>query len=83
MLGQLAAEVSLEYDQEGDVLYLSLGAPRAAWSSPSPKLPGLLIRRAFDNGEVCGATVIGFSELDQAELDAVLPFRVDWRKLRR
>lgn len=83
MLDQLDAEVSLEYDDEGDVLYISLGAPRAAVSIPSPELPGLFLRRALDNGQVCGATVIGFSELSRADLDAVVPFRVDWQKLRR
>jgi len=83
MLEQLDAEVSLDYDEEADVLYISIGAPRAAVSIASRSLPGLFIRHAFDgNQDVCGATVAGFSELRRADLDAALPFRVDWDKLR-
>lgn len=47
------------YDDEGDVLYLSVGDPRPAVSEE----PGddVLLRHDVETGEVVGLTVLNFS----------------------
>lgn len=82
-LDQLDHKISLDYDDEADVLYVSIGAPRPAISRPVVGMPNVALRYAFDDGALCGATIMWFSEYRTEELDAVLPFKVDWSKLRR
>ena len=52
--------VSWDYDEEADVLYLSLGEPRPALSVDLGE--GLVARYDQEEGEVVGLTVIGFRE---------------------
>jgi len=46
------------YDDEADVLYVSLGAPRAADTFPGEH--GLLVRKDMNTGEVVGVTVLDY-----------------------
>ncbi len=55
-----ATRVDTLYDDEADVLYISLEAPRAADTFPGEH--GILIRRDMNTGEVIGVTVIGYEE---------------------
>jgi uncharacterized protein YuzE len=48
------------YDQEADVLYLSVGPPKP--SSIIEDQEGLLIQRDLSTGEVVGATVLDYQQ---------------------
>jgi uncharacterized protein YuzE len=48
------------YDQEADVLYLSVGPPKP--SSIIEDQEGLLIQRDLTTGEVVGATVLDYQQ---------------------
>lgn len=51
--------MQLAYDQEGDVLYLSIGDPRPAISEELGD--DVLLRVSIDTGEVVGLTILNFS----------------------
>jgi hypothetical protein len=53
------APLQADYDERGDVLYISLGNPRDAESESHER--GVLLRFAVDSDEHVGVTVIGFS----------------------
>jgi len=55
-----ATRLDVLYDDEADVLYVSLGAPRAADTFPGEH--GILIRKDMNTGEVIGVTIIGYEE---------------------
>ncbi len=67
---------ALNYDQEHDVLYISLGPPVPSYSDEDG-VRGVLIRRAIGTGEITGATIIDYSKRDKKQLQKVLPFRVN------
>jgi hypothetical protein len=52
------AQMTADYDQDADVLYVLAGQPRAA---EGEDLPGGIVRRyALDDAAPCGVTVIGY-----------------------
>ncbi len=55
-----ATRLDVLYNDEADVLYVSLGAPRAADTFPGEH--GLLVRKDMNTGEVIGVTIIGYEE---------------------
>jgi hypothetical protein len=59
-MAQTELELKMKYDPEGDVLYGSLGEPRAAISVETEK--GIVYRLDPDTDEVVGFTVIDFSK---------------------
>lgn len=52
--------LSVDYDDEADTLYLSLGEPRPAVGEVDDK--GVILRYALDNEDHCGVTVPWFKE---------------------
>jgi hypothetical protein len=53
-----SAQMTADYDQDADVLYVLVGEPRAA---EGEDLPGGIIRRyALDDATPCGVTVVGY-----------------------
>jgi hypothetical protein len=53
-----SAQLTADYDQDADVLYVLVGEPRAA---EGEDLPGGIVRRyALDDAAPCGVTVIGY-----------------------
>ncbi|MBN1424231.1 DUF2283 domain-containing protein, partial [Candidatus Fermentibacteria bacterium] len=50
-------DVTWEYDEEADVLYLSMGEPRPAMGIDIGE--GTIVRYDEDSGEVVGLTVTG------------------------
>jgi uncharacterized protein YuzE len=50
---------SVDYDAEGDVLYLSIGEPRAGYGDETPE--GHILRYDAQD-EFCGVTLIGVQE---------------------
>lgn len=61
------AEVSWNYDDEADVLYLSVGDPRPAVGVDVGE--GIVARYDEDNNEVVGVTLIGLRARLTEELD--------------
>jgi uncharacterized protein YuzE len=59
-LAHSASGLDVLYDDEADVLYISLGMPRAADTFPEEH--GLLVRKDMNTGEVIGVTIIGYEE---------------------
>lgn len=58
-----------KYDPDADVLYLSIGAPRAGYGEETPE--GHLLR--FDeHGDFCGVTIIDAQSLMQTEGQVVV-----------
>ena len=66
------------YDKDADVLYLSIGEPRAATGVETPE--GHIVRYD-DEGHVVGLTIIGARELlaTQHRVDITLPARTELR----
>jgi hypothetical protein len=53
-----SAQMTADYDQHADVLYVLVGEPRPA---EGEDLPGGIVRRyALDDAAPCGVTVIGY-----------------------
>ena len=53
-----SAQMTADYDQDADVLYVMVGDPRPA---EGEDLPGEIVRRyALDDAASCGITVIGY-----------------------
>jgi hypothetical protein len=53
-----SAQMTADYDQDADVLYVLVGEPRAG---EGEDLPGGIVRRyALDDATPCGVTVIGY-----------------------
>ena len=70
----------LFYDAEGDVLYLSIGEPRAAVSQEIGN--DVLLRVDPETGEVVGLTVLNLSSrFGSAQFPQSLPISIDFRKL--
>lgn len=61
------ADVSWDYDEEADVLYLSVGEPRPAVGVDIGE--GVVARYDEDNREVVGVTLIGLRARLLRELD--------------
>ncbi|MFI5351780.1 MAG: DUF2283 domain-containing protein [Candidatus Binatales bacterium] len=53
-----ATRLDVLYDDEADVLYVSLGAPRPADTFPGEH--GLLVRKDMNTGEVVGVTIMDY-----------------------
>src|ERR1700722_9573515 len=54
------SEVRASYDADGDILYVSLGAPVPADSESRPR--GILLRYRSSDDVPCGVTVLSFAE---------------------
>ncbi len=52
-------KLDIDYDSQGDVLYISLGGPREADDSTEPQ-DGVIIRSR--KGELVGITIIGLKK---------------------
>jgi uncharacterized protein YuzE len=65
---------SVEYDRESDVLYLSIGEPRAGVGEETPEGH---VWRFDEEGQFCGLTLIGaqaiLNSTDGEEVDITLP----------
>lgn len=55
---------SIEYDAEGDVLYLSIGEPRPAIGEETPE--GHVLLFDAETGEFCGLTLVSVRHLVDA-----------------
>ena len=66
---------NVDYDQENDVLYLSMGEPRPGHGEETPEGH---IARFDEEGEFCGVTLIGvMRHLEkQGAIDVTLPRRI-------
>ncbi len=53
-------QLELSYDRDADVLYISIGTPRPAYSYEDEH--GLLLRKDPGNGELVGATILDYEE---------------------
>lgn len=73
-------KLTVNYDQEHDVLYISVGKPVPSFSDEEG-LKGLYIRRAMGSGKVTGATVMDYSKRNKRSLGKYLPFKVDFHSL--
>jgi uncharacterized protein YuzE len=72
--------MQLFYDDEGDVLYLSIGDPRPAISEELGD--DVLLRHDIETGEVVGLTVLNFSSRFSKSKDSQkLPVEIDLRAL--
>lgn len=66
------AEMSVSYDRQSDVLYLSYGETREAISEENED--GVLVRRDPGSNEILGFTVVDFSRrFAQSDRPIILP----------
>ena len=66
------AEMSVSYDRQSDVLYLSYGENREAISEENED--GVLVRRDPRSNEILGFTVVDFSRrFAQSDMPIILP----------
>jgi len=68
--------VSMEYDDEADVLYIALGSPQPAIAREDPDIEGLHMLYSVQSGQLCGVTVIWYSRQDKSKLLERIPFSV-------
>lgn len=63
----------VSYDAASDVLYLSIGKPRAAEGEQTPE--GHIVHFDQETGEFCGVTVIGVQEIlaEAGSVDVTVP----------
>ena len=54
----ISAQMTADYDDEADVLYVFVGDPRPAEGEDLPS--GIVRRYALDDATPCGVTVIGY-----------------------
>ncbi len=62
------SDLTWDYDQEADVLYLAFGDPVPAYGQHLDE--DILLRYSAENDEIVGITVIGFKEM--GGVDALL-----------
>lgn len=74
-------DIQARYDRDHDVLYLSVGNPRPAYSLAEDDDGRIIIRHDFETHEIVGVTVVGFRSFDRKKLQARLPFHVDLTKI--
>jgi hypothetical protein len=72
----VASRPQVHYDQEADVLYISLGKPVPSISKEDPEIEGLHYRYAIGTKNLSGATIVWYSLQDKDELRRRLPFPV-------
>lgn len=66
------AEMSVSYDRQSDVLYLSYGEAREAISEENED--GVLVRRDPSSNEILGFTVVDFSRrFAKSDTPIILP----------
>jgi hypothetical protein len=53
-------QCELSYDRDADVLYVSIGTPRPAYTYEDEQ--GLLLRRDPNSGETVGVTILDYEE---------------------
>ena len=53
-------QFQLSYDRDADVLYVSIGSPRPAYTDEDEQ--GLLIRKDPKSGETVGVTILDYEE---------------------
>ncbi len=64
------------YDEDADVLYISIGAPRPSYAREDSEVECLNLLYAVNDGNLCGATVVWYSEQDKDQLRRRIPFEV-------
>ena len=53
-------QFELSYDRDADVLYISIGSPRPAYTYEEEQ--GLLLRKDPKSGEIVGVTILDYEE---------------------
>jgi uncharacterized protein YuzE len=63
----------MSYDQDADVLYLSIGKPQRAVGEQTPE--GHIVHFDEESGEFCGVTIIGVQEIltELGSVDVTVP----------
>jgi hypothetical protein len=73
----------VHYDDLADVVYLSIGPPRASVGEPTPE--GHVVLFDEVTGEFCGLTIIGLKRIESGELPRAVtipsPQEIDSDKL--
>ncbi|WP_413780315.1 DUF2283 domain-containing protein [Anaeroselena agilis] len=72
-------KLTLNYDTEHDILYVSLGTPRPSYCSRD--VDGILIRNSFNDGRFSGVTIMDFSKRTKEQLQKVIPVKLDIENL--
>lgn len=54
--------IQIRFDDEADVLYVSIGRPRRAFSQTDPEDERVFWRYAMDDDALCGVTVLDYRE---------------------
>lgn len=69
----------IRYDNEHDVLYIFLGAPRLAYDDEIS--PGIFLRKTDDTDEVVGAVIMDYRKCDTKHLRRIIPFDIDFMQV--
>lgn len=64
-------ELNIGYDQEYDILYVSIGAPVPSYCDKD--IEGVLFRKAMNSHELSGVTIMDFSQKTKSQLKRILP----------
>lgn len=73
-------EIKYDYDQEEDILYLSIGEPRPSITKEIEE--GILIREDIKTGELTGVTILDYKERINNKEKIDIPKEFDLSKIK-
>lgn len=78
-----SSTITINYDPQHDVLYLSRGEPVASYSNEANyDGPGkILIRSSMEGGDLTGVTILDYSRVPKEKLKEFIQFHVNWNKV--
>jgi hypothetical protein len=76
VLGLDVKKPEIGYDEQADVLYVSIGCPVPSVSEEDHEVEGVHYRYSLETRILLGATILLYSRQDKAELRKRLPFLV-------
>lgn len=80
MLKRQPNNLQISYDQEYDILYVSIGDPVPSYSDEEG-LKGFYIRRAMATDKVTGVTIMDYSKRNKRSLAKFSPLKIDFNSL--
>ncbi len=72
-------KLTLNYDENHDVLYVSLGTPKPSYCDND--IDGVLIRRSIKSNRLSGLTIMDFSKKNKEQLKRIIPYKINLDEL--
>lgn len=73
------SELNIGYDQDHDILYVSIGAPVPSYCDED--IEGVLFRKSMKSHKLSGVTIMDFSKKTELQLERILPPEIAAKRL--